>query len=110
VIGSATDIAASFDLIARILAGRAPATDAPVVPQLDTPAARRARSAVLELRQAPRAVGKFLQQLAAAQQRALVDAATARDLRKRGRDLLRRTKALRRELKRLATVTRSFAR
>ena len=117
--GGAVSVEATFTRVARILSGRsAEAALAPLVaarratsvPTLETTAQQRARVAFEHVLRTPKEVRGFLQVVAAAQQRALVARPTAQDLRRRGRDLLRGTKGLRRELRRLQAVSRSFAR
>jgi hypothetical protein len=66
--------------------------------------------AFAQLREAPKAVRAFLRGLGPARRQGLFSRATARDLKQQGATLLRGTKSLRQELKRLQRVSSHFAR
>jgi hypothetical protein len=107
-------------LVERILSGR---TTTALVPEptargslpgggiiTDTPARARGRIAFTQVKKTPRAAQAFLSMLNLAKQRAALDRATVKDLKRRGRTLLAGTKALKRDLKRLQKLRQSFAR
>jgi len=117
------DVASTLERVARILAGRGdapagtgwaltlaihPGVTAPS--GFQNPALERARSALAQLRSTPAAEQSVIHDLALAQHRALLAPDTARDLRHRGRGLLRGTKGLKRSLRRLKRVSQSFTR
>jgi hypothetical protein len=110
-------VASGFDLVARMLAGRAQGPLAPLGPggnrvpsSLETSAQRRGRMALFALQQTPKKVNIFLHGLTPARRQGLLSRTMARDLRHRGGALRRGTKALRRELKRLQRTTSFFTR
>jgi hypothetical protein len=116
--------ASTFQLVARILAGRVTeeevlATSSGIVLARsrtvpvglgETIAQSRARIAFVQVRSTPVQVRVFLDQLALAQRRAALLGPASTDLRRRGRGLLRGAKALKRDLRRLQAVSRTFAR
>jgi hypothetical protein len=115
--GSVTDLASGFELIARILAGRAEGPLAPLGPKknrvpspLETSAQRRGRMALAQLQQTPKKVNTFLHGLTPARRQGLLSRTMTRDLRRRGATLRRGTKALRKELKRLQRTSGTFTR
>jgi hypothetical protein len=76
----------------------------------ETPAQQRARIAFTMVLKTPRQVRSFLQLVAEARARAQLGREPARGLRRRGRLLLRGTKNLKGELRRLQQVSSTFAR
>jgi hypothetical protein len=101
--------------VALALAGKSPeASLRPAVarprPLVETPAQLRARIAFVQVQRTPRQVQAFLQLLNTARARAALQREKVRTLRGQGRLLLRGTKTLKGELKRLQQVTRTFAR
>jgi hypothetical protein len=104
-------VAAELDVAARILAGRSDASplarDSALGP---TPAQLRARAALVHVGRIPRQVRGAVRALGARRLRATMGEETARALRRRGRVLLRGTKSLKRDLKRLQQVSQTFAR
>jgi hypothetical protein len=97
---------------AEALAGRSAALLQPAttgsIPE--SPAQQRARIAFTMVLKTPRQVRSFLQLVAEARARAQLRRDSARVLRRRGRLLLRGTKNLKGELRRLQQVSSSFAR
>jgi len=117
------EVASTLERVAGILAGRGDAPAGTVwaltlaihpgvtAPSgFQNPALERARSALAQLRSTPAAEQSVIHDLALAQHRALLAPNTARDLRHRGRGLLRGTKGLKRSLRRLKRVSQSFTR
>jgi len=117
------EVASTLERVAGILAGRGDAPAATVwaltlaihpgvtaPSDFQNPALERARSALAQLRSTPAAEQSVIHDLALAQHRALLAPNTARDLRHRGRGLLRGTKGLKRSLRRLKRVSQSFTR
>jgi hypothetical protein len=76
----------------------------------ETPAQERARIAFVQIKRTPKQVQAFLQQLAQARARAALRREHVLALRRRGRLLLRGTKTLKGELKRIQRVSQSFTR
>jgi hypothetical protein len=115
VLGALTDrlgrVEADLGAGAEALAGRAadiqPATTGGIP---ESPAQQRARIAFTMVLKTPRQVRSFLQLVAEARARAQLRRDSARTLRRRGRLLLRGTKNLKGELRRLQQVSSSFAR
>jgi hypothetical protein len=102
----------ALDATARTLAGKTADTLAPSSPSAlrDTPVQRRARAALDLVARARPEITAFVRSIGLAQVRARVGADVALDLGRRGRRLLRGTRALRAELQRLLRVTGSFVR
>jgi hypothetical protein len=114
---SVTDLASGFELVARILSGRAEGPAAVVGPranrnrtELETSAQRRGRMALAQLQKTPKTVTVFLHGLTPARRQGLLSKTMVKDLRRRGSTLRKGTKALRKELKRLQRVSSFFAR
>jgi hypothetical protein len=100
-----TELVAASGALSGRLASEAQATLAgTTLPK--TPAQLRARIAFVQVRKTPKAVESFLQLVAQARARAALQREHARALRRRGRLLLRGTKTLKAELKRLQRVTK----
>jgi hypothetical protein len=76
----------------------------------ETPAQQRARIAFVQIKRTPKQVQAFLQQLTEARARAALRLEHVRALRRRGRLLLRGTKTLKGELKRIQRVKKDFTR
>jgi hypothetical protein len=120
---SVAEVTSTLERVARILAGK---RDAPAetvwaltvaihpgvtAPSgFPNPALERARASLEQLRHTPAEEQGVIHDLALAQHRALLTPDTARDLRHRGRSLLRGTKGLKRSLQRLKKVSQSFTR
>jgi hypothetical protein len=104
-------VAAELDVVAAILAGKSeqipPADAAP--PHRATPAQLRARAAFRHVARTPRELRPAVRALAGRRLRAAMGE-EARSLRRQGRVLLRGTKSLKRDLKRLQQVSQTFAR
>jgi hypothetical protein len=103
------------DLVAAsgALSGKITSDGKPNVPRTslpETPAQLRARIAFVQVRKTPKAVQNFLQLVTEARARAALQREHARALRRRGRLLLRGTKTLKGELKRLQQVSKHFTR
>jgi hypothetical protein len=109
--GPLTRVDAALQAAAAALAGRlaAPA-DAGTRLFAETPAQQRARIALTQVLRTPRQVRTFLQAVAQARAHAELDGAHAARLRRRGRLLLRGTKTLKGDLRRLRRVSQTFAR
>jgi len=107
-------VAGDMDLVVRTLAGKAAGVpNAPSPPAsglAETPAQRRARLAAAVLRRTPRIVSAVVRSVASPRARTAFGRDDSRDLRRRGRLLLRGTKTLKAELKRLQRVSQTFAR
>jgi hypothetical protein len=108
-----SDLGASADALAGRSGGATASTVSPraaaaTIPE--TPAQERARIAFTMVLRTPRQVSGFLQLVAEARARAQIGRPAARGLRRRGRLLLRGTKNLKGELRRLQRVSMSFAR
>ena len=108
-----TNVGADMDLVAQTLAGKAgggPHPRPPPVGLPETPAQERARLAVAVLVRTPRIVSAFVQTVAGPRAATAFGRDDARDIRRRGRLLLRGTKTLKAELKGLQRVSQTFAR
>jgi Dictyostelium (slime mold) repeat len=101
-------LAASGALSGKVTADQKPSLARTSLPQ--TPAQLRARIAFVKVRKTPKAVQQFLRLVTEARTRAALQREHARALRRRGRLLLRGTKTLKGELKRLQRVSKSFTR
>ncbi|MFN8546077.1 MAG: hypothetical protein U0807_18000 [Candidatus Binatia bacterium] len=115
--GTLDDLAAALDAAAATLGGRTSAAAASrraagarAVAVSLTPSQERARIAFVQVRSTPASVRGFLAELGTAQVRAGLAPAIRSDLRRRGRDLLRGTISLKRELQRLKRSQGSLAR
>jgi len=102
-------IAGDLDGAVRALSGKMPVA-ADTTPIAQTIAQQRAHIAFTQILRTPQQVRGFLATLTEARARAAVGRASARTLRGRGRLLLRGTKTLKGELKRLQQVSQTFAR
>jgi hypothetical protein len=103
--------AEELDAAGAALAGKADGGTAPVGTGLmQSVAQQRARIAFTRVLHTPAEVRSFLTVLAAAQARSELGPATTRALRRRGRLLLRGTKTLKGDLRRLQRVSQMFAR
>jgi len=103
--------AEELDAAGAVLAGKADAGAAAAAPGFaPSVAQQRARVAFTRVLHTPAEVRSFLAVLAEAQARAELEAATTRALRRRGRLLLRGTKTLKGDLRRLQRVSQTFAR
>jgi len=117
---SVADVASTLEGVARILAGKAQALVGAVPlaagPGGTSPAGlqnilkERAQMALEQLRRTPAAEQSVIHGIVLAQHRAELTPDTGHDLRHRGRDLLRGTKAFKRSLRRLKRVSQSFTR
>jgi hypothetical protein len=114
---SVTDLSSGFELVARILAGRAQGPLAAIGPRgsrtpnmFETSAQRRGRMALAQLQKTPKTVNAFLKGLTPARRQGLLSRTMVQDLRRRGGTLRRGTKSLRKELKRLQRTSSVFAR
>jgi len=99
--------------VAGALSGKITLEEQPNVPRTslpETPAQQRARIAFVQVRKTPKQVQNFLQLVAEARARAALRRGHARALRRRGQLLLRGTKTLKGELKRIQRVSKSFTR
>jgi hypothetical protein len=97
-------IRTDLDGAVAVLAGRDPLELAPLGPGStidERPPPERVRDAFTMVLRTPRQVSAFLQSLAEARSRAALGAQTARRVRRRGRLLLRNTRALRFDLRKL---------
>ena len=108
-------VAFTLEAAADALAGRTVASPAVTQARASnpfgaTPAQERGRVAFTRVRDTPGAVRAFLKDLSAAKARAALSSQTAADLRRRGRELLRGTKTLKRDLRRLQGVHTTLAR
>jgi hypothetical protein len=103
--------AEELDAAGAVLAGKADAGAAAAAPGFaPSVAQQRARVAFTRVLHTPAEVRSFLAVLAEAQARAELEATTTRALRRRGRLLLRGTKTLKGDLRRLQRVSQTFAR
>jgi hypothetical protein len=114
---SVTDLASAFELVARMLSGRAQGPLAVVGPkrnqvpsELETSAQRRGRMALAQLQKTPKTVNVFLHGLTPARRQGLLSKTMVKDLRRRGGTLRKGTKSLRKELKRLQRTSSFFTR
>jgi hypothetical protein len=98
-------VAADLDAVARALAGKPPVAAVASAGLGGTPAQARARVAADILRRTPAQVASALRRA-----RTQMPAAAARGMRDGGRELLRGTRALRGELRRMTRVTGTFVR
>jgi hypothetical protein len=101
------------DLEGAVLALSGRSDDAPLVRPAafaETPAQSRARIAFTHVLRTPQQVQSFLGTLAQARARAELGKGIAQTLRRRGRLLLRGTKTLKGELRRIRQVSQTFAR
>ena len=100
-----TRIQTDLDAASAVLAGRDPLELAPLVEGGstigETPPSERVRTAFTMVLRTPGRVSAFLESLAEARSRAALGAQSARRVRRRGRLLLRNTRALRHDLRRL---------
>jgi hypothetical protein len=105
-------VAAELDLAVQVLAGKSD-DKAPLTPTSSpppTPAQLRARMALRHVVIAPHQLRRIVQALGALRVRLALGRDVARVVRRRGRVLLRGTKSLKRDLKRLQLVSQTFAR
>jgi len=101
-------IEADLVSVSGALSGKLAPDQEPTVSRAYTPAQQRARIALVQVRKTPKAVQSFLQLVADARARGALARDHARALRRRGRLLLRGTKTLKAELKRLQQVRKRF--
>jgi hypothetical protein len=106
-----TKVESDLVWVSGALSGKITSDQKPSLPRAslpETPAQQRARIAFVQVRRTPKAVQNFLQLVAEARARAALRREHARALRRRGRLLLRGTKTLKAELKRLQQVSKTF--
>jgi hypothetical protein len=103
-------VAGALDAAAAALAGRTAAAATGLPALAETPAQLRAHIAFTHVLQTPREVRAFLDVVASARARVQLGQDASRAVGRRGRMLLRGTKTLKGELRRLQQVSQTFAR